>query len=62
MEVEKLYVIICGKGYVRFNLDGSMIGCRHKSSITTEGHLRKLPFNIEIAVASGIIKIEEILM
>lgn len=60
--MEKLYVIICGKGYVRFNLDGSMIGCRHKSSITTEGHLRKLPFNIEIAVASGIIKIEEILM
>lgn len=61
MDKEHLYVIKCGKGYVRFNLDGSMIGCKHKSSITTEGHLRKLPFNVELAVASGIIKVEKVL-
>lgn len=60
MEAEKQYVIRCGKGYVRFNLDGSMINCRYSTSKTTEKHLRKLPFNIELAVASGIIIIEEV--
>lgn len=60
MEQEKLYVIKCGKGYVRFNLDGSMIGCKYSSSITTEKHLKKLPFNVPLAVASEIIKIEKV--
>lgn len=60
LSTEKLYVIRCGKGYVRFNLDGSMIGCKHKSSITTKKHLERLPFNLALAVASGIIKIEEV--
>ncbi|QSF43365.1 hypothetical protein [Paenibacillus tianjinensis] len=59
METEKQYVIRCGNGYVRFNLDGSMIGCKYKSSKTTESHMKRLPFNIDLAVASGIIKIEE---
>lgn len=57
---EKLYIIKCGKGYVRFNLDGSMINCKHASSVTTYKHLRRLPFNVALAEASGIIKIEEV--
>ncbi|OME55499.1 hypothetical protein BSK59_13565 [Paenibacillus odorifer] len=61
LEKEQLYVIKCGKGYIRFNLDGSMIGCKYKSSITTESHLSKLPFNVDLAVDSGIIKIEKAL-
>ncbi|GFN32512.1 hypothetical protein [Paenibacillus xylaniclasticus] len=58
--MEKLYVIKCGDRYVRFNLDGSMIGCKYKSSITTLDYLNKLPFNAPLAEASGIIKIEEV--
>lgn len=58
--MDKLYVIKCGKGYVRFNLDGSIIGCRYKNSVTTESHISRLPFNVALAVASGIIEIEEV--
>lgn len=60
MNEEKKYVIRCGRGYVRFNLDGSMINCKHKSSITTESHMNRLPFNLALAVESGIIEIEEV--
>ena len=61
MKSETLYVVRCGKGYVRFNLDGSMIGCKYNSSIVTKSNLDKLPFNVELAVSSGIIKVEEVL-
>lgn len=58
--MEELYVIKCGKGYVRFNLDGTMIACRYSNAITPAKHLRKLPFNVALAEASGIIKVEEV--
>lgn len=55
---EELYVIKCGKTYVRFNLDGLMIGCKRSNSVVNMNYLRKLPFNLSLAIASGIIKIE----
>lgn len=59
MEKEKYYVIKCGKGYVRFNRDGSMISCGYSNAVTTAEYLQNLPFNVSLAVASGIILIEE---
>lgn len=57
---EKLFVIKCGGKYVKFNLDGSMRGSKMYGATVTERYLRKLPFNIELAIASGIITIEEV--
>lgn len=60
MMSEELYVVICGKRYVRFNLDGSVISCRYESSLISLSRLRRLPFNIELATASGIIDIVKV--
>lgn len=59
MNNAKKYTIRCGNRYVRFNLDGSIINCKYGGSVTTKEHMRKLPFDFELAVASGIIVVEE---
>ncbi len=60
LQEEKLFVIKCGGKYVKFNLDGSMRGSKMYGATMTESYLRKLPFSVELAVASGIITIEEV--
>lgn len=60
VEKEKLYRVRAGNRYVRFNLDGSIIGAKKDNSIVCLERLSKLPFDYEKAVESGIITLEEI--
>ena len=59
-EKEKLYRVRVGKSYVRFNLDGSIIGAKAVNSVVTLDHLSKLPFDYKKAVESGIITLVEV--
>ncbi|WP_373750064.1 DUF1642 domain-containing protein [Jeotgalibaca porci] len=60
VEKEKLYRVRAGNRYVRFNLDGSIIGVKKDNSIVCLEHLSKLPFDYKKAVESGIITLEEV--
>ena len=60
VEKEKLYRVRAGNRYVRFNLDGSIIGVRKENSIVCLERLSKLPFDYKKAVESGIITLEEV--
>ena len=60
VEKEKLYRVRVGKSYVRFNLDGSIIGAKAVNSVVTLDHLSKLPFDYKKAVESGIITLVEV--
>lgn len=59
-EKEKLYRVRVGKSYVRFNLDGSIIGAKAVNSVVTLDRLSKLPFDYKKAVESGIITLVEV--
>ena len=59
VEKEKLYRVRAGNRYVRFNLDGSIIGVKKDNSIVCLERLSKLPFDYKKAVESGIITLEE---
>lgn len=61
VEKEKLYRVRAGNRYVRFNLDGSIIGVRKENSIVCLERLSKLPFDYKKAVESGIITLEEVI-
>lgn len=60
VEKEKLYRVRAGNRYVRFNLDGSIIGVKKDNSIVCLERLAKLPFDYKKAVESGIITLEEV--
>ena len=60
VEKEKLYRVRAGNRYVRFNLDGSIIGVKKDNSIVCLERLSKLPFDYKKAVDSGIIRLEEV--
>lgn len=60
VEKEKLYHVRAGIRYVRFNLDGSIIGAKKDNSIVCLERLSKLPFDYKKAVESGIITLEEV--
>ncbi len=60
VEKEKLYRVRAGNSYVRFNLDGSMIGVKKVNSVVGLERLSKLPFDYKKAVESGIITLEEV--
>jgi hypothetical protein len=60
VEKEKLYRVRAGSRYVRFNLDGSIIGVKKDNSIVCLERLSKLPFDYKKAVESGIITLEEV--
>lgn len=60
VEKEKLYRVRAGNRYVRFNLDGSIIGVKKDNSIVCLERLSKLPFDYKKAVESGIITLEEV--
>ena len=60
VEKEKLYRVRVGNSYVRFNLDGSIIGVKKDNSIVRLERLSKLPFDYKKAVESGIITLEEV--
>ena len=61
VEKEKLYRVRAGNRYVRFNLDGSIIGVKKDNSIVCLERLAKLPFDYKKAVESGIITLEEVM-
>ncbi|WP_373751333.1 DUF1642 domain-containing protein [Jeotgalibaca porci] len=60
VEKEKKYRVRAGNRYVRFNLDGSIIGVKKDNSIVCLERLSKLPFDYKKAVESGIITLEEV--
>lgn len=60
VEKEKLYRVRAGNRYVRFNLDGSIIGVKKDNSIVCLERLSKLPFDYQKAIESGIITLEEV--
>lgn len=60
VEKVKLYRVRAGNIYVRFNLDGSIIGAKKDNSIVCLERLSKLPFDYKKAVESGIITLEEV--
>ncbi len=60
VEKEKLYRVRAGNRYVRFNLDGSIIGVKKDNSIVCLERLSKLPFDYKKAVESGIVTLEEV--
>ena len=60
VEKEKKYRVRAGNRYVRFNLDGSIIGAKKDNSIVCLERLSKLPFDYKKAVDSGIITLEEV--
>lgn len=57
---EKLYRLKCGNQYVKFNLDGTVRGSKASNAVITESYIKKYPFNIQKAIESGIINIEEV--
>lgn len=60
VEKEKKYRVRAGNRYVRFNLDGSIIGVKKDNSIVCLERLSKLPFDYKKAVESGIVTLEEV--
>lgn len=58
--IERQYGIKCGGNYVKFNLDGTMRGSKKYGAIITESYMRKYPFDIQKAIESGIITLEEV--
>ena len=60
VEKEKKYRVRAGNRYVRFNLDGSIIGVKKDNSNVCLERLSKLPFDYKKAVESGIITLEEV--
>lgn len=61
-EVEKQpqYRLKAGKNYLYFNLDGTVRGATKDNATITNERLEKLPFDVEKAVESGIIEVEEL--
>lgn len=59
MEKEKMFRIKCGSGYVKFKLDGSVRGSKPEAAWETESYIKKYPFDIQKAIESGIITLEE---
>lgn len=60
IERYKKYRIKAGDNYVYFNLDGTVRGVTKSNAAITEERLRKLPFDVDLAVSSGIIELEEL--
>lgn len=56
----KKYVMMCGDNYVKFRMDGSVQGVKYKNAIITEAYILQLPFDVDMAIKSGIIKLVDV--
>ena len=59
VEKESQYRLKAGDNYLYFNLDGTVRGATKKNAVITKERLEKLPFDVDKAVESGIIELEE---
>lgn len=60
VEEEKNYRFKTGDKYIRFNLDGTMMGSTKQNTTISKERLEKLPFDVEKAVVSGVVILEEV--
>ena len=60
VEEEPQYRLKAGENYLYFNLDGTVRGATKDNATITNERLEQLPFDVEKAVESGIIEIEEV--
>ena len=60
VEEEPQYRLKAGDNYLYFNLDGTARGATKKNAVITKERLEQLPFDVEKAVESGIIEVEEL--
>jgi hypothetical protein len=60
VEEEKNYRFKTGDKYIRFNLDGTMMGSTKQNATISKERLEKLPFDVEKAVVSGVVILEEV--
>lgn len=58
--ITKLYCLKCGKQYVLFKKDGSVQTVKRQASIVSLDYLESLPFDVTLALESGVITIEEV--
>ena len=59
VEEEPQYRLKAGENYLYFNLDGTVRGATKDNAIITKERLEQLPFDVDKAVESGIIEVEE---
>lgn len=57
---DKFYTVRFGTGYIYLHNNGGCRGSKRSGSIVSGKKLMKLPFNIHLALESGIISLEEI--
>ena len=57
---EPQYRLRAGDNYLYFNLDGTVRGATKDNAIITKERLKQLPFDVDKAVESGIIEVEEL--
>ena len=60
VEEEPQYRLKAGENYLYFNLDGTVRGATKDNATITKERLEQLPFDVEKAVESGIIEVEEL--
>src|SRR5699024_6448344 len=60
VEEQLQYRLKAGENYLYFNLDGTVRGATKDNATITNERLEQLPFDVEKAVESGIIEIEEV--
>src|SRR5699024_10146456 len=60
VEEEPQYRLKTGDNYLYFNLDGTVRGATKDNAIITKERLEQLPFDVDKAVESGIIEVEEL--
>ena len=60
VEEQPQYRLKAGENYLYFNLDGTVRGATKDNATITNERLEQLPFDVEKAVESGIIEIEEV--
>jgi len=54
------FVMMCGDNHVKFNMKGCVQSVKYKNAIIVEPYIFQLPFNVEMALESGIIKLVEV--
>lgn len=60
IEDNELYAVRFGTGYIYLHEDGSCRGSKKKGSIVSGRKLKRLPFDINKALESGMICLEKV--
>lgn len=60
IEQEPQYRMKTGSNYLYFSLDGTVRGATKNNAVISKERLEELPFDVEMAVLSGIIEVEEL--